>query len=81
MWPCIGVYVARVCACVCVCVCVRGGRVFMETVRPCVSLCQRPRKRADLGELCSTFAPLLIHPVLPLCLPGWDGMEGGRDRV
>lgn len=28
-------------------------------------------EKADLRELCSTFTPLLIHPSLLLCLPGW----------
>ena len=51
----------------------------------CVFLCVSVPEKADLRELCSTFPPLLIHPSLPLCLPGWTGWkerekEGVREK-
>lgn len=72
---------------ICVCVCVHRGLnvdcvvilCVCLCVHVCLFLCVSVPEKADLWELCSTFTPLLIHPSLPLCLPGWTGWrEGGQ---
>lgn len=53
---------------------------MLSFVRVGPFLCVSVPEKTDLGELCSTFPPLLIHPSLSLLFARLDGMERERER-
>lgn len=81
---CLSAHVSFTFVCVYVCQDLYVDCVVISCVCLSLFLCVSVPEKADLRELCSTFTPLLIHPSLLLCLPGWTGgsekAEGERGK-